>query len=135
MRSASIYAGDEQGAKGVKYDRPGGDAKIRKPLPCRPDDILCQPTSIWQLHRDLIAIRRERPWIADGQLEVTQVDNASITYQVRSQQNQLLVLLNISDRAIAMSVPTNLVAVAGPALSQQRFAELPAQAWGIWASS
>lgn len=130
----AIYAGDEQGAKGVKYDRPGGDAEIRKPLPCRPEDIIGQPTPIWQLHRDLIAIRRERPWIADGQLEVTHVDNASITYRVRSGQNQLWVTLNTDDRAMAMTIPAGLVPVAGDALSTEGSAELPAHAWGIWAS-
>ena len=34
--SPSVYAGDEQGFRGVKYDRPGGDAEIRPEFPATP---------------------------------------------------------------------------------------------------
>lgn len=131
----AVYAGDEQGAEGRKYDRDGGDAEIRKPLPYRPGELAGDSLLIWQLHRELIAVRRARPWLADGALKVTQLSNRSMAFEVRSQTNLLVTVLNTDDRSVSCSLPPGLVLVAGHAVAKLKATELPAQGWGIWSSA
>ena len=131
----AVYAGDEQGAEGTKYDREGGDAEIRRPLPYHPAELAGDSLPIWQLHRDLIAIRRARPWLVDGQLNVTHLDNRSITLEVRSQENMLVTALNTDDHSARCSIPPGLVPAAGHALAEPRATQLPPHGWGIWSSA
>ena len=88
----AIYAGDEQGAEGRKYERAGGDAEIRRPPPFRPTELAGNSLDIWRLHRDLIAVRRARPWLATGMLSVTRVDNRTIMYEVRASAGRFVVV-------------------------------------------
>ena len=131
----AVYAGDEQGAEGTKYDREGGDAEIRRPLPYQPAELAGDGLLIWQMHRDLIAVRRARPWLADGVLKVTQLANRSIAFEVRSQQSLLVTVLNTDDCPVPCTVPPGLVPVAGHAVARPAATELPAQGWAIWASA
>jgi cyclomaltodextrinase len=131
----AVYAGDEQGAQGTKYDREGGDAEIRRPLPYHPAEWAGDRLPIWRLHRELIAVRRARPWLVDGQLSVTHLDNRSITLEVRSQERMLVTALNTDDRSAACSIPPRLVPAAGHAVSKPGATELPPHGWGIWSSA
>lgn len=125
----AIYAGDEQGAEGTKYHRAGGDAEVRQPPPLRPHELSGRPLEVWQLHRDLIAVRRARPWLAAGMLNVVRVDKLTITYEVRAKAGHLLTVLNTSDKAAPCDIPACLVPVAGNAS-----ADLPPHSWGVWAT-
>ncbi len=131
----AIYAGDEQGAEGTKYDREGGDAEIRQPLPQRPEQVLGERLPIWQLHRDLIAVRRARPWLADGKLSVKHLENRAITLEVRSQDNVLITALNTDDRPAACNIPPGLVPAAGHPLAKPAATQLPPHGWGIWSNT
>ena len=128
----AVYAGDEQGAKGVKYDRVGGDAEIRKPPPYRPAELAAHPPSDWRLHRDLIELRRGRPWLSAGRLAVTEVDNRSIIYEVRSRQKRLIAALSTDDRPIVCNIPSGFTVIAGDATTAPGGALLPPHGWGIW---
>ena len=130
----AIYAGDEQGAEGTKYDREGGDAEIRRPLAYHPTKFACETLPIWQLHHDLIALRRARPWLLDGQLRVVDLDNRRIVLEVHSQDSRLVTALNTDDRAAACSISPGLVPVAGHALADPEATSLPPHGWGIWSS-
>ena len=66
----AVYAGDDQGAHGRKYERAGGDAEVRRPPPYRPAELAGNSLDIWRLHRDLIDVRRARPWLATGELAI-----------------------------------------------------------------
>lgn len=131
----AVYAGDEQGAEGTKYDREGGDAEIRRPLPYQPAELAGDSLLIWQMHRELIAVRRARPWLVDGALKVTHLGNRSIAFEVRSQQHLLVTLLNTDDRSVPCAIPPGLVPVAGHAVAKPEATELPAHGWGIWSSA
>jgi glycosidase len=124
----AIYAGDEQGAEGTKYHRADGDAEVRRPPPLHPNELSGSHLDIWQLHRDLIAIRCARPWLVTGVLSVTQVDKRTITFEVRANAGHLVTVLNTEEKAVTCKIPVDLVSVAGNAS-----AELPPHSWGVWA--
>jgi cyclomaltodextrinase len=125
----AVYAGDEQRATGRKYDRAGGDAKIRRPLKFRPGELEGESHRIWNLHRDLIAVRRARPWLVSGKLSVTHTDNRLMTYEVRSGKERVLVALSTDDKPAKCKVPPAFTPVAGHAEST-----LPPHGWGIWST-
>jgi glycosidase len=125
----AVYAGDEQGAQGTKYHRAGGDADIRRPPPQRPNELSGRSLDIWRLHRDLIAVRRARPWLATGMLSVTHVDKRAITFEVRANAGRLVTALNTDDKSVKCNIPSDLTTVTGNAS-----AELPPHSWGVWAT-
>jgi cyclomaltodextrinase / maltogenic alpha-amylase / neopullulanase len=125
----AIYAGDEQGAEGTKYHRAGGDAEVRRPPPHLPGELTGNRLDLWHLHRDLIAVRRARPWLATGALSVTRVTNRTMTFEVRANANRLVTVLNIEDKAVRCQMPADLIPVAGHAS-----AELPSHSWGVWST-
>jgi cyclomaltodextrinase len=125
----AVYAGDEQGALGRKYDRAGGDAEIRRPLAFRPRELAGDSLDIWRLHRDLITVRRARPWLATGTLSVTRVDNRTIMYEVRASAGRAVVALSTDDKAVRCKAPPDLIPVAG-----HPDAELRPNTWGVWAT-
>jgi len=94
-----IYYGDELGMRGVKEHRAGGDDAIRPPLPHSPG--AGDPT-ILELHRRLVAIRRERPWLTTADVAVESLANAHVQYVVSAGDRALLVRLNAGDRAVAL---------------------------------
>jgi cyclomaltodextrinase / maltogenic alpha-amylase / neopullulanase len=125
----AIYAGDEQGAEGRKYERAGGDAEIRRPPPFRPTELVRNSLEIWRLHRDLIAVRRARPWLATGTLSVTRVENRTIMYEVRASAGRFVVALSTEDKGVRCKIPPDLIPVAG-----HPDAELLPHSWGVWAT-
>lgn len=130
----AVYAGDEQGAEGTKYDREGGDAEIRQPLPHGPSGFSGDDLPLWQLHRELIAMRRARPWLVDGELKVTHLDNRALTLEVRSESAKLVTALNTDDEPVACNIPPGLTPLAGYATTNPGATELPPHEWGIWSS-
>ncbi len=128
----AIYAGDEQGAQGTKYEREGGDDEIRKPLRHHPDQILRNQPAVWQRHQQLIRLRKQYPWLAGGQLSVVQLNNELLVYRIRSSENQLFVALSIQDRPAEIRIPANFKSIAGLANSAGDKMVLPPQGWCIW---
>ncbi len=124
----AIYAGDEQGAVGRKYERAGGDAEVRKPPAFGPTGLAGESLEIWRLHRDLIALRRARPWLARGVLSVTRVENRTMIYEVSGAGGRLVTALNTLDKPVRFALPAGLVPVAG-----QPGPELGPHSWGVWA--
>lgn len=125
----AVYAGDEQRATGRKYDRAGGDAKIRRPLKFRPGELEGKSQGIWNLHRELIAVRGARPWLVTGELNVIYTDNRLMTYEVRSGRERVVVALSTDDKPAKCKVPSALAPVAGHPESA-----LPPHGWGIWST-
>jgi glycosidase len=125
----AVFAGDEQGAEGRKYDRAGGDAEIRQPPPFHPSKLAGDSLDIWRLHRDLIAVRRARPWLATGVLSVTCVDNRIIMYEVHANAGRLVAVLSTEEISVPCKIPPDLLPVAGFA-----HAELGPYSWGVWAT-
>ncbi len=66
----AIYAGDEQGWRSIKYHREGADAEIRRPFPGVPAELGEDGGPHYRLHRELIRVRRARPFLATGRIRV-----------------------------------------------------------------
>jgi len=94
----SVYAGDEQAFRGVKYDRAGGDDEIRPAFPNSPADLAPDGWPTYRLHQDLIGLRRRHPWLARAGSEVLTLRNEFLAYRVLHPGDgpDLAVLLNVS---------------------------------------
>lgn len=100
--SPSVYAGDEQAFRGVKYDRAGGDDEIRPAFPDTPGDLAPGGWPTFRLHQDLIGLRRRHPWLARATTEVLLLRNETLGLAMGHPGDgpDLAVLLNVSaDRA------------------------------------
>jgi cyclomaltodextrinase len=89
-----VYYGDELAWEGVKEQRAGGDDAIRPPLPpdARPTDEAGRDALA--LHEQLIALRRERPWLTDAALDVLDLASTQMTYTVTSSDGALRVSID-----------------------------------------
>lgn len=93
----SIYAGDEEGLEGVKEDRKGGDDAVRRAFPETPDDLDPAGAGPRALHRELIALRRRHPWLADARVRTLEIDDESMAYETTGDGQRLVVLLHVGD--------------------------------------
>ncbi len=59
----SVYYGDEQGFRGLKEHREGGDDEIRPAFPATPAGLLPDGWRYYRLHQRLIGFRRRHPWL------------------------------------------------------------------------
>jgi glycosidase len=97
-----VYYGDELAWRGTKENRPSGDDAIRQALPPSAEPADEQQTWMRNLYQQLIALRRDRPWLSQGAIEVLDTASERITYAVRAGDNALLVTL---DSAGSVVVP------------------------------
>lgn len=98
----SVYYGDELGWTGVKEHRAGGDDAIRPPYPADPG-LLTGDERVHRAHRDLIALRRARPWLTAATTRALELTNTRYRYRAESADGAgaLEVDLDVSDGARA----------------------------------
>ncbi|WP_328502750.1 alpha-amylase family glycosyl hydrolase [Streptomyces sp. NBC_00457] len=98
----SVYAGDEQAFRGVKYEREDGDAEIRPAFPDSPSGLAPHGRPVYRLHQNLIGLRRRHPWLVRARTEVLHLDNQAFAYRAVDPESgaRLAVLLNISDSPV-----------------------------------
>lgn len=125
----AVYAGDEQGAKGRNYDRPGGDDEVRLPPPYRPGELSGDAVAMHALYRELIALRRARPWLATANVSVGRLENRVMTYEANSPEGALFVALSVADEPVRIQPPAGMAPMAGDG-----GAKLGAHGWGVWAT-
>jgi cyclomaltodextrinase len=77
----SIYYGDEQAYRGVKEDREGGDDDVRPAFPAAPSDLADLGQHVYQLHEQLIGVRRRHPWLHTARTSVLSLSNEHLVYQ------------------------------------------------------
>ena len=78
----SVYYGDEQGFRGVKEDRPGGDDAVRPAFPATPAELPPDGWPVYRLHQELIGLRRRHPWLHRARTEQLHLANEVLAYQV-----------------------------------------------------
>ncbi len=101
----SIYYGDEQGFRGVKQDREGGDDEVRPSFPATPERLSRVGEPIFGLHQELIGLRRRESWLGSGRLEVATLNNEQLSYRVTGgDDDAVLVLLNVADEPFDFDV-------------------------------
>lgn len=99
--SPSIYSGDEQGFRGVKEERFGGDDAIRPAFPTGPDALAPWGWPTYQLTERFIALRRREPWLAHCRTTVEALTNSAIALRSRPRdggRRELVTLLNLGDQ-------------------------------------
>lgn len=77
----SIYAGDEEGFRGVKTDQAGGDDEVRPEFPEHPDGLNAIGAPVARAHQQLIGLRRRHPWLTTARTERLAVENTALTYR------------------------------------------------------
>jgi cyclomaltodextrinase / maltogenic alpha-amylase / neopullulanase len=92
----SIYYGDEQAFQGVKGTGFATDDALRPVLPETPAVLSLPAASMFELHRELIALRRRHPWLTRGQVEVLDTVNGAIRYAVTGDGHRLEVRLTLA---------------------------------------
>jgi cyclomaltodextrinase len=111
----SIYAGDEQGFRGVKEDRAGGDDAVRPAFPDTPEQLAPHGWGIYRLHQELIGLRRRHPWLHHARATPLHLTNTELVYQVGPDRRRLLVALNLQDTAVDLPAPGATAVAAGAA--------------------
>ena len=96
-----LYYGDELAWRGVKEDRAGGDDAIRPALPQDAEPKDDEQAAVLAVHRELIALRRARPWLRSADIEVVDLANRRITYRVTTDGHALFVALDVDGATLA----------------------------------
>jgi cyclomaltodextrinase / maltogenic alpha-amylase / neopullulanase len=103
----SIYAGDEQAFRGMKFERADGDAEIRPEFPASPGDLAPDGWPVYRLHQDLIGLRRRHSWLARSVTKVRHLASQALAYHAVDPDGGpgLTVLLNTSATAVDFPLP------------------------------
>ena len=111
----SIYAGDEHGFRGVKYDRAGGDDEIRPAFPAGPADLSPDGLWVYRLHQDLIGLRRRNPWLVRSRPKIEHLENEVLVVRALDPRGGpgLLTVLNASDRPFTLAGSDGAVRLLG----------------------
>jgi len=111
----SVYYGDEQGFRGVKEERAGGDDAIRPAFPATPAELPPDGWPVYRLHQELIGLRRRHPWLHRARTEQVHLANEMFVYQVSAGEERLVVALSVADAAVSADVPGAGKVLAGQA--------------------
>lgn len=101
----SLYAGDELGYHGIKEDRPGGDDAVRPEFGSAPPKLDAHGAEIYALHQYLVGLRRRHPWLYGATSNALRLDNEQYVYQVRHDDEALIVALNVGDEPLHVMLP------------------------------
>lgn len=77
----SIYSGDEQAYYGEKTEKEGGDDDVRPRFPATPSDLSELGAGMYQVHRELVSIRRRHPWLVHARTETVHLANEEFIYR------------------------------------------------------
>jgi cyclomaltodextrinase len=90
-----VYYGDELAWRGVKEDRAGGDDAVRPPLPATGYPQDAEQAALLDLHRRLVALRRERPELTRAVIDVVDIANRRLTYTVTADGSPVFVTIDV----------------------------------------
>lgn len=124
-----IYYGDEQGFRGVKEERVGGDDDVRPEFPMTKDQLDPSGWPTYHLHQELIGLRRRNSWLHTARTETVELTNTAMLYRVHDGSHQLHVALNLGDDAVDYHLSGDIL--AGHASVQSGWVTVPAHGWVI----
>ena len=81
----SVYYGDEQGFRGLKEHREGGDDEIRPAFPATPADLLPDGWRYYRLHQRLIGFRRRHPWLVRARTTAEHLEPSALALRLRGE--------------------------------------------------
>ncbi|MFL5284654.1 MAG: alpha-amylase family glycosyl hydrolase [Rhodopila sp.] len=134
-----IYSGDEQGLRGIKEHRAGGDDAIRPAFPPTPDGLGSFGWPLYRLHQDLIGLRRRHYWLHAARTKVLHLANRDMLFESRSTEGRLIIALNVGETEVTRPVPGGRACLAGDGSLHQGGAVdprlvLPGHGWAILAA-
>jgi cyclomaltodextrinase len=131
----SVYYGDEQGFRGIKEDRAGGDDEIRPAFPAEgPSGLAPFGWPAYRLHQELIGFRRRHPWLHRAAPAVLRLTNTFLAYECVSGAGRVLVALNLADApesAAAAGIRRELVGAPGVTVDGGVLT-VPGHAWAVY---
>jgi cyclomaltodextrinase len=136
----SVYYGDEQGFRGRKEHREGGDDEIRPAFPASPAGLLPDGWRYYRLHQRLIGFRRRHPWLVRARTAAEHLEPSAMALRLRGEGEgeQALLLLNLGDSEFRFAVDAGGLPVAetaeakrGPVVSDPLL--VPPHSWTILA--
>ncbi|WP_422390763.1 alpha-amylase family glycosyl hydrolase [Arthrobacter sp. N1] len=128
----SVYYGDEQGYRGVKEDRAGGDDDVRPLFPPAPADLSSVGQGVFAAHQQLIGLRRRHAWLHRATTQVLQLSNEVLAYRVTAEgPEELVVALNLSHGPARVDVGGAAGVLAGEAAVDGAGALVPARGWAV----
>ncbi|MHA7179297.1 alpha-amylase family glycosyl hydrolase [Arthrobacter sp. MDB2-24] len=130
----SVYYGDEQGYRGIKEDRAGGDDDVRPLFPPAPGSLSPVGRPVFDVHQELIGVRRRHPWLHRARTQILQLSNEVLAYRVAAEgPDALVVALNLSSDAQPVPATGALSVLAGQAAldAPSGRATLPPRAWAV----
>ena len=125
----SVYSGDEQGFRGVKEERAGGDDEIRPAFPARPEDLAPGGWPTYRLHQDLIGTRRRHAWLHRARTGITHLTNTQLGYRSTVDGQAITVALNLDGTPAA--IPATGRVILGEAAVRNGTAHLPPYGWAV----
>jgi cyclomaltodextrinase / maltogenic alpha-amylase / neopullulanase len=108
----SVYYGDEQGFRGLKEFREGGDDEIRPAFPSSPGDLAPEGWRYYRLHQRLIGFRRRHPWLARARTTTEYVTPSALALRAWAEDGHILLLLNVGDEPCDFPVDADGLTVA-----------------------
>jgi cyclomaltodextrinase / maltogenic alpha-amylase / neopullulanase len=134
----SVYYGDEQGFRGLKEQRAGGDDAIRPAFPASPAGLPAAGWCYYRLHQRLIGFRRRHPWLVRARTSAAHLESSALALRLRGAGGgeQALLLLNTGDAEFRFAVDADGLSVAETAEAGAAVADpllVPAHSWTILA--
>jgi len=131
----AIYAGDEQGFRGVKQDRAGGDDAIRPEFPATPAGLAAAGWPLYRQHQRLISLRRNHPWLARATTTTLHVSNDQLVLAATSSagDDRLVLALNLADEPFVPPVVLGARLLASGDDPAPAPGPIPAHAWAFFA--
>jgi cyclomaltodextrinase / maltogenic alpha-amylase / neopullulanase len=134
----SVYYGDEQGFRGLKESRAGGDDEIRPAFPPSPGDLAPDGWRYYRLHQRLIGFRRRHPWLVRARTAAEQLTDSTMALRATGGEpgQSVLLLLNVGDDPVRFAVDVTGLAVAevpDPDVAPADPLTVPPHSWTILA--
>jgi len=130
----AIYYGDERGERAVKEHRVGGDDGIRPAYPGGPAAFGAdaEAGAVFDLHRELIALRRRHAWLSAAISRTISLTNTQYVFEASAASSRLLVALNLDDQPLDVDGAAE-APLAGEAARSERGWRVPPHGWVILA--
>ncbi|RRQ28286.1 DUF3459 domain-containing protein [Rhodococcus sp. Eu-32] len=125
----TIYYGDEQGFRGTKEERVGGDDEVRPEFPSHKDDLAPYGWPIFHLHQELIGLRRRHSWLHTARTEVVELTNTALAYRASAGEERIHVVLNLGDDSVECRLSGPVL--AGQAAVQGGHVTVPPHGWVV----
>ncbi|QLD10831.1 alpha-amylase family glycosyl hydrolase [Microbacterium oleivorans] len=134
----SVYAGDEYGYEAVKEERLGGDDAVRPAFadaPPVPSSLPASAQHLLRTHQQLIALRRQHPWLHRAHTDVIHTDNTAMVLRTATGDAAVITALNLADVPVTVAIADATRVLAGAADLQDGNAILPPLGWAVLTST